>query len=408
MNDASGDKTSGRSAGTIVIVDDEEIVTRSLMSFLQLETEYEVHTFQSPEEALQLIRERPIDLVISDFLMPDMNGLQFLAAVKKLHPDTPRILLTGYADKENAIRAINEVGLFQYVEKPWDIDQLRLVIDNAITSRSRQELLREKINELNDVLRQRDELFERDNFMKRELDMAAAVQKKLLPSSLPQAAALTFDVFYRPAMEVGGDFYDIIDLGDHQLALLLADVMGHGIQAALSTALLKFAFGSFSGTAASPAGILAGMNSMLRTGLPTGSFVAAAVVIINTDRRLCTVANSGLPHPYVLCRSTGRAELIAGEGLLLGFAGEELYQPGEETTVTLDIGDSLIIYTDGLSEAQNPKGDRYGETALSEQLTALPGLESDIGPATALGKMVQQFTAGAVDDDVTILAVTAR
>lgn len=116
MNDASGDKTSGRDAGAIVIVDDEEIVTQSLMSFLQLETEYEVHTFQSPEEALQLLRQRPIDLVISDFLMPGMNGLQFLAAVKKLHPDTPRILLTGYADKENAIRAINEVGLFGNVK----------------------------------------------------------------------------------------------------------------------------------------------------------------------------------------------------------------------------------------------------------------------------------------------------
>ncbi len=408
MNDASGDKTSGRVAGAIVIVDDEEIVTQSLMSFLQLETEYEVHTFQSPEEALQLLRQRPIDLVISDFLMPGMNGLQFLAAVKKLHPDTPRILLTGYADKENAIRAINEVGLFQYVEKPWDIDQLKLVIDNAITSRSRQELLREKIDELDDVLRQRNELFERDSVMKRELRMAAMVQKKLLPSSLPQTAAIAFDVFYQPAMEVGGDFYDVIDLGEKRLALLLADVMGHGIQAALSTALLKFAFGSFTGSGATPAGILAGMNSMLRTGLPTGSFVAAAVATIDTGTRRCTVANGGLPHPYVLCGSTGRAELVAGEGLLLGFAGEELYQPGEETTVTLDFGDSLIIYTDGLSEAQNPEGDRYGETALSEQLTALPGLESDIGPATALGEMVRQFAAGAVDDDVTIVAVTAR
>ncbi len=102
---------------TIVIVDDEEMVLTSLNSFLALETDYTVKTFTSAKEALDFIAKEAIDLVMSDYLMPEMDGISFLAEVKKLRPEVPRIILTGYADKENAIKAINNVGLFQYIEK---------------------------------------------------------------------------------------------------------------------------------------------------------------------------------------------------------------------------------------------------------------------------------------------------
>ena len=120
-------------APVIAVVDDEEMVLTSLRSFLLLETEYEVETFQSPKgRAGRVWRRAPLDLVISDYLMPDMNGIEFLLEVKKLHPFATRILLTGYADKENAIKAINEVGLYQYVEKPWDNDDLKIIIQNGL------------------------------------------------------------------------------------------------------------------------------------------------------------------------------------------------------------------------------------------------------------------------------------
>ena len=116
MKDQSPDITGGRRPPVILIVDDEKMVTESLRLLLQMETNYKILTFQSPLEALKTLQQTPVDLVITDYLMPEMDGSHFLLEAKKIYPDVPRIIPTGYADKENAIRAINEVGLFQYIE----------------------------------------------------------------------------------------------------------------------------------------------------------------------------------------------------------------------------------------------------------------------------------------------------
>jgi DNA-binding NtrC family response regulator len=136
---------------SIVIVDDEDMVLTSLRSFLNLETDYVVETFTSPTKALGRFKNGPLDLVISDYLMPEMNGIDLLLEVKKAHPYVTRILLTGYADKENAIKAINEVGLYQYIEKPWDNEELKLIIQNGIERRFLMERLQEKIQEVQQV-----------------------------------------------------------------------------------------------------------------------------------------------------------------------------------------------------------------------------------------------------------------
>src|SRR3990172_4246913 len=133
---------------TVMIVDDEEMVTKTLAAYLELETDLKVLTFQSPKLALERLNQKPVDLVISDFLMPDMDGLQFIARAQQLYPDLACILLTGYADKENAIKAVNEVRLFQYVEKPWENEHIKLIIRNAIESKSLRETLQLKIREL--------------------------------------------------------------------------------------------------------------------------------------------------------------------------------------------------------------------------------------------------------------------
>jgi DNA-binding NtrC family response regulator len=135
----------------IAIVDDEEMVLTSLRSFLLLETDYRVETFSSPQTAVSALRDKPVDLVISDYLMPGMNGIEFLLEMKALHPFATRILLTGYADKENAIKAINEVGLYQYVEKPWNNDDLKITIQNGLERRFLMEKLEQKIQEVQNV-----------------------------------------------------------------------------------------------------------------------------------------------------------------------------------------------------------------------------------------------------------------
>jgi len=134
---------------TVVIVDDEEMVLTSLSSFLSLETEYNVKTFLSAKEALEFISSSDIDLVISDYLMPEMDGISFLAQVREIKPQVPRIILTGYADKENAIKAINDVGLFPYIEKPWDNDDLLIVLRNGLDRQKLLKKLNQKIIEIN-------------------------------------------------------------------------------------------------------------------------------------------------------------------------------------------------------------------------------------------------------------------
>ncbi len=132
----------------ILILDDEEIVLTSLSSFLELETDYDVITFTEGTNALAYIKENLVNLVISDYLMPDMDGITFLGKVKKIDPHITRIILTGYADKENAIKAINDVGLFQYIEKPWDNDDLQIVIRNGL---EKQQLMRELDKKVSEI-----------------------------------------------------------------------------------------------------------------------------------------------------------------------------------------------------------------------------------------------------------------
>jgi DNA-binding NtrC family response regulator len=132
----------------VVIVDDEDMVITSLRAFLTLETEYNVQGFTDPLEGVKYLETHPVDVVVSDYLMPKMNGIQLLARAKELQPEAARVLLTGHADKQSAIQAINDVGLYQYLEKPWDNQQLLLVIQSAIERTQLFRNLREKINEL--------------------------------------------------------------------------------------------------------------------------------------------------------------------------------------------------------------------------------------------------------------------
>ena len=132
----------------VMIIDDEPMVTQSIRNFLSLETDYEIHTFSSPQEALEVLKSRPVDVIISDYLMPGLNGIDFFLQAKQIQPQATRVLLTGYADKENAIKAINDVGLYQYIEKPWENEDLRLVIRNAIEKRQLLRRLEEKVAEL--------------------------------------------------------------------------------------------------------------------------------------------------------------------------------------------------------------------------------------------------------------------
>ena len=132
----------------ILLLDDEEMILISLSSFLELETDYEVITFTKASEALDFFKKNHVDLVMSDYLMPEMDGITFLGKVKDINPRATRIIITGYADKENAIKAINDVGLFQYIEKPWDNDNLKIIIRNGLEKHQLMQELEKKVVEI--------------------------------------------------------------------------------------------------------------------------------------------------------------------------------------------------------------------------------------------------------------------
>jgi two-component system NtrC family sensor kinase len=136
------------SKATVVIVDDEEMVLTALRALLELETDHDVHSFTDPAEAAKFLEGNTVDVCVSDYMMPGMNGIQLLTRAKQLQPEASRILLTGHADKQSAIVAINQVALFQYLEKPWDNAQLLLVIASGAERTKLFRTLQSKISEL--------------------------------------------------------------------------------------------------------------------------------------------------------------------------------------------------------------------------------------------------------------------
>lgn len=142
----------------ILVVDDEPAVVQSLSTLLELETSHRVLTETSSARAIELARSQSVDMVISDFLMPELDGIKFLLEIRGLYPESTLILLTGYADKENAIRAINQVGIFQYLEKPWDNDDILTVVRQGLDKRLQLHRLHERARELEGRLRKLEEI----------------------------------------------------------------------------------------------------------------------------------------------------------------------------------------------------------------------------------------------------------
>lgn len=142
-------------AGTVMVVDDEDMVVDAIQGFLELETDHLVLPFTSPRAALEHLEEEPVHAIVADLMMPDLDGVQFLSRARNMRPEATRILLTGYADKENAILAINEAGLYQYLEKPWDNDVLAFAIRNGV---ERSLLFRELTERMAELEAANDEL----------------------------------------------------------------------------------------------------------------------------------------------------------------------------------------------------------------------------------------------------------
>ncbi len=147
---------------TIYVVDDEKMITVTLSALIKVMLKYNVQVFNDPVDALQseALVNNNVDLIISDFMMPGMNGLEFLKKATKISPNTITILLTGYADKENAIKSINEVGLYYYLEKPWDNDRLIKIVSNGLEKKELSDSLQKKYMELKESKEETERLYD--------------------------------------------------------------------------------------------------------------------------------------------------------------------------------------------------------------------------------------------------------
>jgi serine phosphatase RsbU (regulator of sigma subunit) len=385
-----------KSRASILIVDDEEMVLSSLRGLFTLQTSYEVLEVEDPRKALDDLSRTRVDLVISDFLMPQMNGIEFLQEARKLQPEAIRVLLTGYADKENAIKAINEVGLYHYLEKPWDNEALLSIVRNGLKEKSLRQKLAEKVREL-------DALTSEHQALSRELEMAARVQQNLLPRDFPKLPGFRFANLYRPSASIGGDFYDLAPI-DSGAVLLVSDVIGHGVQAALSTMLLKGVFREAVASERHPVALLEEMNRRLHAVLPTGMYAAAAVFTLRADSDDIDFSNAGLPYPFVL-RHAGRLDEIPLAGPPLGLF-ENGTIPFEARSIVAGPGDVVLVGSDGIGSIQNEEGNLFEDEELRRVLGELAGEDGE----TVIHETMRRATAfgreAPLPDDVNLVAVT--
>jgi sigma-B regulation protein RsbU (phosphoserine phosphatase) len=228
-----------------------------------------------------------------------------------------------------------------------------------------------------------------------ELELARSIQLSLLPGTCPSTETFRIAARYVPMKSVAGDFYDVIAAGVGHVGLLIADVSGHGVPAALIASMVKMAAISQRDNAAHPAQLLSGMNRAL-CGNTQGQYVTAAYVFVDGEKRELRYAAAG--HPSMLHLRNGIVTEIAENGLLMAAVDGIAYT---EVAVPLEAGDRLLLYTDGMVEARNGAGKIFSEAALIEAFAETGKLGPDEAADSIVGKV--KGWAPSQDDDLTLL-----
>lgn len=237
---------------------------------------------------------------------------------------------------------------------------------------------------------------------RRDLEAATEIQKSFLPRERPRSAGLRFFDHYSPAQQIGGDYYDYIPLPGNRLAVAVGDVAGKGVAAALLMAQLS-AFTRFC-FAGEPdvKKALSQLNAVLSRTASSDRFITFVAAVIDLSTFSATLVNAG--HPPLLCRRGGRSDVEELGGEIAGVPLAVVDMPYEEQVVTLEPGDTLLLYTDGVTEARNPRNETYGLARLVAQMgKCAPGVET---MGTAILADVRQFAAGRPpSDDLTLVGV---
>jgi phosphoserine phosphatase RsbU/P len=239
--------------------------------------------------------------------------------------------------------------------------------------------------------------------LRHELETARQIQASILPSAMPAIAGLDLGARYLPMTAVAGDFYDVIDLGDGRIGVLVADVSGHGVPAALIASMVKVAFAAQSACADDPARVLAGMNQVF-CGLLERQFVTAAYAYVDAAGERLRYAAAGHPSSLLVARG-GEVDELAENGVMLGHFPDWHYSFVERPFRS---GDRVILYTDGLTEATDPGGVFFD----GERLRAFADDNRNHGADAFAGALLTHVSAWSgrrdargFDDDLTIVVI---
>lgn len=245
--------------------------------------------------------------------------------------------------------------------------------------------------------------------LNKELEIAHQIQSSILPQETPELKGLEIAACYAPMSAVAGDFYDFFCVDDCRITVLIADVTGHGVPAALIASMLKVAFAGQIAHAHDPARVLAGLNASL-CGKFQDHFVTAACLYLDLERRLLRYSGAGHP-PLLRISDTGKAEAVEQNGLLLGPFPEADYRFLE---LALAPGDCYLLYTDGAAEALGKDQQEFGKARLLEFLENHKDMPARKMTDELLARILQwsgnsrNSSGGTQDDDITLLALRIK
>jgi sigma-B regulation protein RsbU (phosphoserine phosphatase) len=371
----------------ILIVDDTPANIQIAQSILK--DEFKIRVATSGAKALALVNARPIPtLVLLDVEMPGIDGYEVCRRLKS-SPETrdiPVIFLTGKTETEDETRGF-EAGAVDYIHKPFSPPVVKARVRTHLILRAAREQLAKQLFTLS-----------------HELEMARQIQLAILPRGTPKSAGLEIAARYLPMGSVAGDFYDFIVVDEKHVGILIADVSGHGLPAALIASMLQVALAGQFAHAADPARVLWGLNQSL-CGKFQVHFVTAAYLFVDMQENSISYASAGHP-PLLLWRETdGSVSQVSENGLILGHFPEETYKVVQ---LPVESGDKAVLYTDGILETRNPSQEMFGVDRFEQFLEANHGFGAGQLADSLLDELwhwSEHPEGEDQQDDITLLAI---
>ena len=331
----------------VLLVDDDAMLLAGLKR--QLRNDFRIETAISGEEAIKMLVENgPYAVVVSDYMMPGMNGIEFLRHVKKTSPDTIRMMLTGSADMSTAIKAVNEGSIYKFHPKPCPAKTLGTAIQSGI-------------DEYLKVTTDQTQLKK----VQKSLAKASMIQQKLMPKSDPQVEG--FDIAGKsiPCDETGGDYYDFIipeEWSCAKIGIVVADVIGHGISAALLMTSVRAFFRERILSPGKGISIVSDVNKRLVQDIEElNLFITMFYSEIDLVEKCFRWVHAGHESALHYDPAEDTFTTLGGEGLPLGVMQEWVY---EESKIPIRPGQIILIGTDGIKEGCNPADEHFGNERL--------------------------------------------